>query len=579
MVLVLSAATLLVLGATLQWSTTTSTLSERNNEYFKTVAAAEAATEKVLTQIDFDYKRGAELLVVSSLGSYRDLVPLGTDSPRLADYQFSDGQSQSNKTHVQFVAPAEFRNLNGPYRGLYGFASVFRVISNARDTKSRFSITGAVRQDVDLTSIPLFQFAIFYNLDLEINPGPVMTVTGPVHGNANIYLDPQNVLTFRSDVTAAGTIFNHKHPLDPLDRTDGTIVFQGEHDSGVSSLNLPIGTNNTPDAVRQIVEPPPPFGEPASSLMAKERFYNKADMIITIAANGAITVTSGVINNRGITVPQEQWDVMTNATNGFLVMGSFNNARENRTVKSLDIKVDKLRVWSSKATNILKPTWTQGDVTIIYVEDQRAVGAGTTPGVRMVNGAQLPSKGLTVATRSPMYVKGHYNNQDGSTNQTGAFNTSTGTNTVYTRPAALIGDAITVLSEAWNDANANFGLGGRRASATTVNAAFLAGIVQTTNNSYSGGVENFPRFLEDWGGGVTFTYNGSMVVMYPSQIATGPWRGTSEVGIYVPPTRGWAFDTNFRTPEKLPPGTPCVRVLLRSVWAMVQPNSTNVVVQ
>lgn len=565
MVLVLSAVTLLLLASILKWCSTNTTLSQRNNEYYKTVAAAEAATEKVLTQIDSDYKRGGDSLVASNLGAYRELVPLETENAEFRAYEFSNGQSNAHKTHVEFISPAAFRNLSGQYRGLYGFSSGFRVISNARDTSSSFNITAAVRQDIDLTTIPLFQFAIFYNLDLEINPGPVMTVTGPVHGNGNIYLQPQNVLTFNSDTTAAGDIINSKHPLDPLVRTAGKIVFEGEHDSGVSSLNMPVGTNNTPVAVRQIVEPPP-LGESVNSPLGKERFYNKADMIVTIAPNGSVSVSSGIIDNRATVVPQQQWDALTNSASGFLVTDSFFNKRENKTVNSLDIKIDKLRAWSAKATNILRATWGAGDVTIIYVDDQRVTTASFTPGVRVVNGAQLPTKGLTIATRSPIYVRGSYNIQDG-------FGTSSGGNTKHTRPAALIGDAITVLSQAWDDDNSGRSLEERPAAATTVNAAFLAGIVQTTNGSYSGGVENYPRFLEDWAG-IPFTYNGSMVVMYPSQIATGQWRGTgSSIGIYNPPNRVWAFDTNFRDPAKLPPGTPGVRALIRSMWTTMAPNT------
>jgi hypothetical protein len=103
-----------------------------------------------------------------------------------------------------------------------------------------------------------------------------------------------------------------------------------------------------------------------------------------------------------------------------------------------------------------------------------------------------------------------------------------------------------------------------------VNAAFLAGIVPTVSGSYSGGVENFPRFLEDWGGD-TFTYNGSMVVMFPSTYAIGQWRGTgSSIGIYNPPVRNWSFDTNFRDPAKIPPGTPSARVLVRATWKTIQ---------
>ena len=87
---------------------------------------------------------------------------------------------------------------------------------------------------------------------------------------------------------------------------------------------------------------------------------------------------------------------------------------------------------------------------------------------------------------------------------------------------------------------------------------------------YSGGVENFPRFLEDWSGD-TFTYNGSMVVMFYSQTSIGPWLGTgSTFGIYNAPTRNWTFDLNFLNPAKLPPGTPELRKLVRGNWSLVK---------
>jgi len=103
----------------------------------------------------------------------------------------------------------------------------------------------------------------------------------------------------------------------------------------------------------------------------------------------------------------------------------------------------------------------------------------------------------------------------------------------------------------------------KNATSTTVNAAFLAGIVKTTSSSYSGGVENFPRFLENWGGN-TLTYNGSMVVMFYSKIATGLWKGTGSY--YSPPVRNWTFDVNFLDPRKMPPCTPAFRVLQRGDW-------------
>jgi hypothetical protein len=572
-VMVLCAVTLLVLTSALSWVSTNTTLSQRNNEYFRTTAVAEAATEKVISHITADYKRGGDSLVIANAGTYAGLLPTTGDNAAFGSYNFSDGQGGSDRIYVYNIAPTEFRLLTSQYRGLRGYTTPFRVIANATQKDTLFKITSAVRQDIEVTTIPLFQFAIFYNIDMEINPGPDMEITGRVHGNENIYLQPQEDLTFHEDVTAAGTIIDGKKPGDPLVRPSGTITFNGERDSGASSLNLPIGTDNSPEAVHEVVEPPP-VGESPTSVLGSQRLYNKADMIITIPPTATtpsdITITSGIINSKGTTVPQQQWDNSMNSL-GFLKLSSFYNPREARTVTSIDIDVGRLRVWSGKATNILRPNLPANDVRVIYVDDQRPKTLLTEPGVRMHNGTILPSKGLTVATVAPIYVKGDYNTSDT------AGHVSTGNNTTYAKPAALIGDAITIMSSAWTDSSTLPSLSSRVANNTTVNAAFLAGIVETTPGSYSGGVENFPRFLENWSG-KTFTYNGSMVVMYPSRYATGAWSGTGDdFGIYNPPTRQWAFDTNFRDVAKMPPGTPVVRKIVRNVWKMIKPNSVSVV--
>src|SRR5207247_4159259 len=101
------------------------------------------------------------------------------------------------------------------------------------------------------------------------------------------------------------------------------------------------------------------------------------------------------------------------------------------------------------------------------------------------------------------------------------------------------------------------------ATSTTVNAAFLAGIVKTTSSSYSGGVENFPRFLENWSGD-TLTYNGSMVVLFYSKVATGLWKNTGSY--YSPPVRNWTFDVNFLDPRKMPPDRKSTRLNSSHEW-------------
>jgi hypothetical protein len=179
----------------------------------------------------------------------------------------------------------------------------------------------------------------------------------------------------------------------------------------------------------------------------------------------------------------------------------------------------------------------------------------------VANGATLPTNGLTVVTPDPLYVLGNYNASAGDLGTT---------NVADTAPAALMGDAITVLSTSWSDSyNSSTALTSRNAGNTTVNAATLEGIVQsvTVNGTkhYSGGVENFLRLLENWTGD-TLTYNGSMVVMFYSQYATNYW---NLPGVYYnPPTRNWGFDANFAQGQnKLPPIFPQVKAVIRTAWS------------
>jgi hypothetical protein len=104
-------------------------------------------------------------------------------------------------------------------------------------------------------------------------------------------------------------------------------------------------------------------------------------------------------------------------------------------------------------------------------------------------------------------------------------------------------DAVTLLSNSWNDTNATGvnDITTRPASNTTVNAALVAGNVPTTGGVYSGGGENFVRFLEDWSG-KSFTYYGSMICPYASTQGKGNWGSDN---VFAPPTQNWNFDTSL----------------------------------
>jgi hypothetical protein len=67
---------------------------------------------------------------------------------------------------------------------------------------------------------PVFQFAIFYNINMEIDPGQPMQVNGPVFCNAGIWAHSAD-LAFLSPISAAGTIYTNDD-VDPFsDNYDG----------------------------------------------------------------------------------------------------------------------------------------------------------------------------------------------------------------------------------------------------------------------------------------------------------------------------------------------------------------------
>ena len=560
MTLVMSGIALLLLTGAMTWSATNTKLNDRSNRYGRGVAAGEAAIEKALTRMNKDFFDGGGWAVAQNMNIYRGLVPTSADSAYWANWEFNNASGQTGQTYVQNGILTNYMVLTGPFAGLRGYVSTFTLVSDAREVNSIQNVVAGVLEQTDMAEIPIFQFALYTSGDMEISCGQPFVVTGRVHSNKKLYVEPDNALTFQSAVTAVSGILFQRAPGDSRGSPAGSVVYQVTPDPHAPSLVLPIGTNNTPMTIREIIQPPP-FGESPGSPLGHQRYYNEANLLITVSDTG-VTATSGQqVDNFTTPVP-------ANEINNFLtVTNSFYDAREKKTILPVDLDIGALKAWSATNSNVryaLAPKAVGGrDINSVYVYDKRTVVAGKLGAVRVNNGLVLPPLGLTVASASPIYVLGNYN-------QTNAANLGTA-NTSTTLPASLVGDAVTILSVNWSDTNSAKAVSSRAAKPTTVNAAILAGAVDTANGNYSGGMENFPRFLESWGLANPFTYNGSMVKMFPSLYATNIW-GTS--GVYDPPKRNWAYDLNFNDPLKLPPLTPRLLTVSRHIWATIAPNST-----
>ena len=58
-------------------------------------------------------------------------------------------------------------------------------------------------------NVPIFQFFALYDRDLELYPGPPMTIHGPIHSNEDIYFDATSGLQiYDSEITMAEDLFS-----------------------------------------------------------------------------------------------------------------------------------------------------------------------------------------------------------------------------------------------------------------------------------------------------------------------------------------------------------------------------------
>ncbi len=222
-------------------------------------------------------------------------------------------------------------------------------------------------------------------------------------------------------------------------------------------------------------------------------------------------------------------------------------------------------------------------------------------------GSYLPGP-LTLVTDQAIYIQGDFNN-NGSNQPLAAPNTPD-TNRL---PAAIMGDTISILSNQClagisvnNLLNTPIGqidcatpststgsavnLGDYTNYVVTgpiaINAAFLSSTMRSCGNlginracngdlsatpvipagtaSYSGGINNYMRMLENWGQNQFFNYSGSFVSLGAPLEYSGPYLpgGT----FYNIPIRNYNFDTKFNSFSLLPPLSPRAVYLQQDVF-------------
>jgi len=655
---------LIVFAGIMIWVSSNGKQTRRNQIFTSSEAAAEGASEMVFSSMDHDYLYGT---LNQDVSAYEGMTPITTNWP--VQYTFSINVIEGVQSHT-------LETMDTIYTNLLAYPQTNTISATATPVGQFETVPATVSQTMIFSEVPVFQFAIFYNMDLDMSPGDPMTINGTTFCNENIWCYPGGKMTFNGPVEAAGSYFFHwdtngdqssnisGSPTTPT-FNDGTPL------SHVDPLILPIGasgtnsaTTNSAASVAAIINIPP------SNLAAPQEIaynstnqvylFNEVSLIVSNAAfglNGAppwtnpftVYLQDSEADNKG-TMPSlslpSRWTRLTNdvyiisnclpnhalyatpvswvpnfqftndvrtirwtnsvaGTNGpgpngtncvwyagfsFLTNVFYYDYRESDTNETVQLDVGKLGAWITNASpnagsnfNQCIGADTEMGINSIFIYNDTPFTSQLLPSVSVINGALLPcstitvngaslsSPGLTVVTPQPLYVIGNYNVQTNNA----PSQTLNSHDVANTYPASFLADAITVLSANWPNDCWNSSYSSRTASSTTVNAACLEGIVPSTGGQkdggdgtsahYSGGIENFLRLLENWSGsGVTITYNGSIMVMFPSEYATNFWQTPDNY--YGIPDRNWAFDTNFLTQAGLPPLTPNFRTIIRNSW-------------
>ncbi len=510
-----------------------------------------------------------------------------------------DGQ-QVNFT----ITPSGLDIIQADSAGIQTIMTGYEVEASARSAFTRQT----ARELVLAEATPIFQFAVFYSDDLEINPGPDMTLGGRVHSNANMHLGCGGTLTVDTNyLRAVGGIFRNRkdNPSQSSGRVDirkwvenpydasepaeyvrmlsqGQLAGQGVANTSGYDSNFTSGVDLNGDGDFWDADEWLPWGPGALENWSQPDLYIGGNgNTVQSAAHG---VGEAVVSSVGSMAMYEEdaggSHVFDAASGSYVPAGAgggthspgYFHANAGLSIITYDdgtwaaFDGDGNDVSGSIAGAVTQTTIydarqadgsggytpvTEVDIELLassgYFPDNGllyaghyGMGEGTdAKGVKLVNGSELPDP-LTVVTEGSLYVQGDYNSVD-------------------KKGAALIGDAVNLLSNAWDDSKSPGHL--PDASETTYNAAIITGNRGTNGSQYSGGLENLPRFHEDWGG-VNCNIRGSFVCTFESSYATGRWGGGGDR--YSAPRRNWGYDPMFNQIANLPPFTP-MAVSARSV--------------
>ena len=122
----------------------------------------------------------------------------GQTPPGFDNYGFTQSITQTQTNQLVVMTGEQFQGL---------FAQRDKWELNTIATETSTGVQVALRREFFNNRIPIFQFGIFYDDDMELHPGPRFDFGGRVHSNGSMFLMADTGLYFASKVTASQHIF------------------------------------------------------------------------------------------------------------------------------------------------------------------------------------------------------------------------------------------------------------------------------------------------------------------------------------------------------------------------------------
>lgn len=319
-------------------------------------------------------------------------------------------------TYLRDLGPndGEYRVITDQNDEFYGYSILrldYEMVSFLQEDTRKNEILGfrgmGARSRVTVNYIPLYQYAIFYNNELEIFPGPALRVKGKVHTNEDLYLTGNTV--YENTVTSAGRILQFRD-IRATTKKDGNVRIWD-----AKKVEQPTKPDNNPsdvgdwldhedpnwrdDAIARwnnnvldkahgvgVIRPPLPSGVGTQDMIARVKatdpievkrikFEAKSDLVIsgdpgnlastlkiriqTFNESGDVVSTSNVTGNPAF------------GGQSLVTTGEFYDGQQLTVVRTLDINMNVL-------TNLVKNNSIPG---LNFTNGSGAIYISTTPGV------------------------------------------------------------------------------------------------------------------------------------------------------------------------------------------------------